>query len=106
MAGTVRARLEAALLEARRGRDALRVDVLRTTLAALSNAEAVAPADVAADVTETPRRELSEEESLAIVRAERAELLERSAEMASVAQQAEAERLVEKAAVLEQLLAD
>ena len=55
-------------------RDGLRLSVLRTTLSALSNAEAVDPADYPVGVTEVARRVLGEDEVQSIVARERDEL--------------------------------
>lgn len=78
-------RLREALRDAMRARDTPAVTALRTALSALANAEAVAvdpaaatggaigQAPVGAGATEAPRRELSEGERIAIVRAEAAD---------------------------------
>jgi len=82
----LRARLRAALLAARKARDAAAVSALRTALSAIDNAEAVAPPAQAADVDaqsehiagtagplgsgEAVRAELSEDDVRAIVAAE------------------------------------
>ncbi|MBX5440201.1 MAG: hypothetical protein IRZ32_01595 [Solirubrobacteraceae bacterium] len=86
MSGDLRARLRAALLAARRARDPVAAGALRTALAAIENAEAVAPPPRRADdgsggsriagtagplgAGEAPRAELSEDEARAIVVAE------------------------------------
>lgn len=85
MVGTMRDRLRAALKVAMKARDAAAVNALRTALAAVDNAEAVAGptaataplvegviAGAAAGVgaTEVARRELTEDEVTAIVAAE------------------------------------
>src|SRR5690606_19414405 len=57
MADALRARLTDDLLAARKARDEVRVAVLRTTRAALGNAEAVDAATVPDGVAEAPRRE-------------------------------------------------
>jgi uncharacterized protein YqeY len=79
-------RLRTALRAALRARDAVAVSALRSTLAALDNATAVpssdAPAPGASPIAgavvglgaaEVPRRELTEAEAVAVVRAEIAE---------------------------------
>ena len=81
----LRARLRAAMLDARRARDAETTATLRTALAALENAEAV-PSDVAAGAledasvgagtTEVDRRRLSDADERAVLDAEIASLLE------------------------------
>lgn len=72
--------IDAALLDARRRRDAVVVSALRTASAAMANAEAV-PAHGAdttgigrVGATDVPRRELSEHERAEILRAEVADL--------------------------------
>lgn len=79
---TVRDRLRAALPAALKQRDAPRVSVLRATLAALDNAEAVPAGDhdhgslaleatpVGVGAREVPRRDLSDEQVEQLVRAE------------------------------------
>lgn len=84
----IEARLRTALRAAMRARDAVAVSALRSTLAALDNATAVpasgflgpgsehvAGAAVGVGAAEAPRRELTEAEALAVVRAEIAERL-------------------------------
>ena len=77
----IRERLQAALSDALRSRDALRMSVLRTTLSAIANAEAVevAPGTTA---TEVARRALSEDDVRAVVVAERHELEAKAAVLA------------------------
>ena len=74
MSKTLRCRLEADLQGALRSGDAVRLSVLRTTLSALANAEAVDAALFDPGVTEVPRRELGDEDIRAIVERERDEL--------------------------------
>lgn len=114
---SLRLRLRRALPDAMRARDRVAVSALRATLAALDNAEAV-PLDgtapragaledspVGAGAAEVARRELSEGEVVAIVRAEAAERLETAARLDSPAHADRAERLRAEAAVLRGLLA-
>lgn len=80
----LRARLQADLMAAMRARDAVTVSVLRTTLAAIGNAEAVPTEAVGAEPVigrsaDVPRRDLDEEQLEAIVEAERRERLETAA---------------------------
>jgi hypothetical protein len=79
----LRARLRAALLVARKGRDAETVSTLRTALAALENAEAVPTAvgsgaiedaPVGVGATEAQRRGLSDADELAVLDGEIASL--------------------------------
>ncbi|WP_210650245.1 hypothetical protein [Nocardioides sp. SYSU D00065] len=81
----LRARLRAALLQARRDRDAETVSTLRTALAALENAEAVPASATAGAIEDAPvgvgaseaqRRVLSDADELAVLDAEIASLLE------------------------------
>ncbi|WP_329417585.1 hypothetical protein OG802_32525 [Streptomyces sp. NBC_00704] len=99
-----------------RARDRSAVSALRTTLAALDNAEAV-PVDEAKQAgtalelsplgvgaTEAARRELSEGEVRDIVRAEIAERLDAAARLTAPAHAERAARLRAEAAVLLRLL--
>ena len=79
MDGTLRRRLAADLRVAIEQRDGLRLSVLRTTLSALSNAEAVDPDSYSPDNhrvggTEVPRRVLADDEIRSVVERERDEL--------------------------------
>ena len=73
--------MQADLKQAMKDRDSSRVAVLRATLGALANAEAVEPPTgpisltAAAGTTEVARRELSDAEVRAVIERERAELL-------------------------------
>ncbi|MEW2579421.1 hypothetical protein [Streptomyces syringium] len=95
-----------------RARDKVAVSALRSTLAALDNAESV-PVDeaalrgvalehapVGAGATEAPRRELSERAVVDVVRAEVGERLEAAARLTASAHADRAERLRAEAAVL------
>ncbi|MET7701666.1 hypothetical protein [Streptomyces sp. NPDC005485] len=99
-----------------RARDKAAVSALRTTLAALDNAEAV-PLDetephnlaleqspVGVGATEAARRELSERRVVDIVRAEAAERLEAAAQLTAPAHAHRAAQLRAEAAVLHRLL--
>jgi uncharacterized protein YqeY len=90
----LRTRLRAALLEARRARDAETVSTLRTALAALENAEAVPTAaragaieqaPVGAGAAEAARRVLSDADELALLDEEIASLHEAGRVLASAA---------------------
>ncbi|QJT07358.1 hypothetical protein G9272_42935 [Streptomyces asoensis] len=95
-----------------RARDKAAVSALRTTLAALDNAEAVPvheaelrglaleQSPVGAGATEAARRELSEHGVVAVVRAEAAERLEVAARLNSPAHADRAALLRAEAAVL------
>lgn len=109
---SLRLRMREALPDALRARDKDTVRVLRATLGVLDNAEAV-PVDadalrgvaleaspVGAGATEAVRRELGEDEVVAIVRAEVAERLDAADQLTSPAHAARAEQLRAEAAVL------
>ena len=102
------ARLRAAMRDAMRARDRSRVSVLRTTLTAIGNAEAVdaSPSRPGSGLyaNEVPRRVLSDDDALAIVRAARDEHLEAAAEMTRVGRTDVAGELAHQAAVLESFL--
>ncbi|MFD5784454.1 hypothetical protein [Streptomyces sp. NPDC126933] len=95
-----------------RARDKAAVTALRTTLAALDNAEAVPVGEaelrgvaleqspVGVGVTEASRRELSERSVVDVVRAEAAERLEVAARLTAPAHADRAARLRAEAAVL------
>jgi hypothetical protein len=94
-----------------KARDSLRVSVLRSTLAAVANAEAVDVIEVAGAVptgdkeTEVTRRTLSEGEIREIVSAERLELASACEEMGALGQTREAEDLAVRAEILASYLA-
>lgn len=115
---SLRLRMRQALPEAMRARDKAAVSALRSTLAALDNAEAV-PVDgtVAAahgpaieqtprgaGATEAARRELTEHEVADIVRAEADERLQAADRLPVPAHADRAARLREEASVLLRLL--
>lgn len=101
----LRERLEADLRTALKDRDALRVSVLRTTLSALSNAEAVDPSLVDRHVTEAPRRELGEDDIRLVVERERDELRTSATRLLRVGAGDRARELVVQARVLDRYLA-
>ncbi|MEA3056373.1 MAG: uncharacterized protein QOD30_1805 [Actinomycetota bacterium] len=82
-----------------RARDATATSVLRTTLSAIANAEAV-EVPAGAPATELPRRELTERDVDAIVRGEHDDLITTAAELRSHGRRDEAAELDAKAAVL------
>lgn len=109
---SIRLRMRQALPEAMRARDKAAVSALRSTLAALDNAEAV-PADeveprgsaleqspVGVGATEAARRELSEHLVVDVVRAEAAERLDVAARLTAPAHADRAARLRAEADVL------
>lgn len=102
---TLRARLQADLTDAMKARDKPRTAVLRSTLAALANAEAVDPGQQSSlprafGTTEVARRELTPEDERAIVERERAELTSAAAELRQHGRPAAAAELDAQAAVL------
>jgi uncharacterized protein YqeY len=111
-------RLRGALPPALKARDRVAVAALRSALAAIDNAQAVEapPAPpfggvVAGAVTglgagEAPRRELSEDDIVAIVRAEVADRLAAAADYERAARFDAAARLTAEAGVLAALLAE
>lgn len=96
--------MQADLTAAIRRRDRDVISVLRTTLTAIGNAEAVdasgSEPQVGIGANEADRRELTEEEIAALVLGERDRLHELSAEMSQIGQSEEAARLHAQAAIL------
>jgi len=86
----VRAQIQADLKQAMKDRDSSRTAVLRATLGALANAEAVdAPTGpisltAPAGTTEVARRELTDADVRAVIERERAELLTAAEERAAL----------------------
>src|SRR5947209_11836859 len=101
MDSSLRRRLQADLRVAIEQRDALRLAVLRTTLSALSNAEAVDPGNYAPGVTEVPRRVLPDEEIRCVVERERDELRATARGMHRVGAHDRARELLRQADVLD-----
>jgi uncharacterized protein YqeY len=113
---TLRARLRAALPAAMKARDRAAVAALRSALAAIDNAEAVAPepepepvgddspiakARVGLGAGEAARHELTDDDVAAIVRAEVAERLTSADEYDDHGRDERADRLRAEAAVLQ-----
>ena len=110
-------RLRRALPAAMKARDRAEVEVLRTTLAAIANAEAVAAPDAPTDggviagariglgSGEAARRDLSDADVAAIVQAEIDERLAAAGEYAANGRDDEAERLRTEAGALQAHLA-
>lgn len=101
---SLRERLESDLKTAMRERDRTRVSILRTTMSALSNAEAVDSSTSRPQqgvyAAEVARRELTDDEILAVLERERAELLASVGEYAAGGQHDAAAELRSKVAVL------
>jgi uncharacterized protein YqeY len=95
----IRDRLQSSLKAAMQARDHVATSVLRTTLSAVANAEAVdVPAGTTA--TEVPRRHLTEDDVRDVVHAEHADLEATAAELRRRGRHADADVLGAKAAVL------
>lgn len=105
MSRTLRERLEADLRVALRERDARRLSVLRTTVSALSNAEAVDPSSLPPGVSEVSRRELGDDDIRGIVERERDELRITADRMRRVGADDRARELVAQARLLDGYLA-
>jgi uncharacterized protein len=101
----LRCRLEADLQVAISSGDGVRLSVLRTTLSALANAEAVDASLVDPGVTEVPRRELVDDDIRGIVERERDELRTSADRMLRVGAPDRARELVAQARLLEGYLA-
>jgi len=100
--------MQADLPAAIKARDASRVSVLRTTLGALANAEAVdlsGPRSTAGLLGDVERKLLSERDMREIVSRERAELWAAAQEMERLGQRREAVELEARAGILESYLA-
>jgi len=114
----LRPRLRAALTVAMKARDRVAVGALRPTLAALDNAEAVERPEgidrhlavelipIGAGAAEVPRRELTEEQIVAVVRAEAAERIDAAETYERAGRSERAERLRAEAEVLHSHLTD
>jgi uncharacterized protein YqeY len=114
---TLRDQLRAALPAAIKARDRTAVAALRSTLAAIDNAEAVPPDEgadggslaiehvpIGAGATEVPRRELTAQEIELIVRDEVADREIAADGYGQAGQTAQAEKLLAEAEVLEKYL--
>lgn len=104
VSSALRERLEADLRVALSRGDALRLSVLRTTVSALSNAEAVDASLVPVGVSEVPRRELGEDDIRRIVERERDELRTTADRMRRVGADDRARELLTQARVLDGFL--
>src|SRR5687767_8040259 len=105
----LRDQMQADLRTAMKARDALRVAVLRTTLAAFANAEAVAASPTTRPALglyagEAERRELTDDDIHAVVAAERDELRAAAADMRAGGHDDEAAEREAKAAILDAYL--
>jgi hypothetical protein len=106
---TMRERMQADLVAALKAGDLVAVSVLRTTLAALANAEAVDPAAGAPLVRaglygDVERRRLARADVSAVVSAERAELVAAAAVLDEAGQTTGADACRRRAAILERYL--
>ena len=103
MVVAIRKQLQTELREALKTRDRSRISVLRSTLSAVANAEAVDPSEArtaAGLLGDVERRPLSEVEMRTIVARERDELLSDADHMRSLGRP-EAHELAAKAAILD-----
>lgn len=113
----LQARLRADLITARKARDTATTAVLRSTLAAISNAEAlpVAEASLAGDgpiagaamgvgATEAVRRDLTDDDIRAIISGEQTERISAATDLESHGAQEKAEQLRVEAELLEAYL--
>ena len=104
MPPSIRERMQQDLRAAMQARDQLALSVLRSTLAAVANAEAVDPAPEDRHATEVERKHLAEDDIVAIVTAERYDLRAASREMTSLRQDGKADELTQQAALLDRYL--
>jgi hypothetical protein len=108
MSDGLRHQMQADLSPAIKARDTSRVAVLRTTLAAIANAEAVDPGQPTPRVGllgDVERRQLTGDDVRRIVIGERDDLLATAAEMDRLGQVASASDLGARAAILDGYLA-
>ncbi|QGG93693.1 GatB/YqeY domain-containing protein [Actinomarinicola tropica] len=109
MTEPIRDRLQAEVLPAMKARDALRLSTLRTTLAAIANAEAVDAAHSRAAVglhaNDVARRDLDEDDVRAVVASIRDELLDAVDEMVAIGRHDLADDRRRQAAILDAHLA-
>lgn len=110
MSRTIREQIQADLIGAIKAGDVVTVSVLRTTLAALANAEAVDPAAGAPLVRaglfgDVERRHLGAADIVAVVAAERDELHAAADQLDQAGRGAEADACRARAAVLDRYLA-
>jgi len=101
MALSIREQMQSDLRAAMQARQRVAVSVLRATLAAIANAEAVDPATADRHATEVDRKHLTGDDIAAIVTVERDDLRAASKEMASLRQDEKAAELAEQAALLD-----
>jgi uncharacterized protein YqeY len=108
MEETLKERLRTDLVSAMKERDQTRVSVLRTTLAAIENSEAVDAAGsrprVGAFSNEASRRQLNDEEMRRILADERDALREAETEMRRLGDSARSDNLCARAALLDRYL--
>lgn len=106
----IRSRLQAEVLPAMKARDALRVSTLRTTLAAIANAEAVdasnSTAAIGLHANESARRHLDERQIRLVVLSVRDELLEAVDEMVAIGRPDLADERRHQADVLDAFLVE
>lgn len=102
---TIRERLKEGLLAAMKAKNLEAVAALRTALAAIDNAEAVEPGNQSAPIVnrsaDVPRKALSEEDIIALVRSEATDLRKAAVQYDSIGQVKRAEELRLKLKALE-----
>ena len=98
---SIRDDMQAGLRAAMQSREQLTVSVLRSTLAAMANAEAVDPTTAERHATEVERKLLSDDDIRDIITVERDELRRAADEMSTLGQAAKADELTQQAAVLD-----
>ena len=96
--------MRADLLAAMKAKDEVRLKVLRATLAALGNAEAVDVASAPKGATEVPRHELTDDDVRSVIEAERAELEAAAVELAANDRQGEADQLRRRRKMLDRYI--
>jgi uncharacterized protein YqeY len=98
---SIRDELQAGLRAAMQSREQLAVSVLRSTLAAVANAEAVDPTTAERGAAEVARKHLTEDDIRAIVTTERDELRHAADEMSALGQASKADELTQQVAILD-----
>jgi uncharacterized protein YqeY len=101
---SIRDQLQAGLRAAMQAREQATVSVLRSTLAAVANAEAVDPSMTERHATEVARKHLTEDDIRSIITTERDDLRTAAGEMSALGQSSKADELTQQAATLDAYL--
>ena len=101
MSASIRDDMQTGLRAAMQAREQASVSVLRSTLAAVANAEAVDLTTAERGATEVARKHLTEDDIRAIITMERDELRRAADEMSTLGQAAKADELARQAAILD-----